>query len=118
MFQPDTLKHLLDDKPKATPAPYTLNSLIAWLEGLPSDASYDWGCTYGRCLIGQYAYANGLDSGYDAQTNSFRKTGPMFFFRDGTPSPISLAEKIAVSPPHTFGAALERARACRDAEGQ
>jgi len=92
----------------ATPAPFTLESLIAWLETMPPQESYRFECTDGSCLIGQYSTAHGQGRlPYYQQTEAFANAW------GGEPDGlrISHAERLAVSEPWTFGAALTRARA-------
>lgn len=81
----------------------SLSTLIAWLEKHPADEAYDYDNCKGHCLIGRYMAAHGYGwyepgISYDTFCLSERDWG----FR------------IAVQRPHTFGAALERARALRE----
>jgi hypothetical protein len=81
--------------------PYTLESLIAWLEKMPAGQAYDWHDCTGGCLIDQYAAAMGIEKiGWrgDAIRQIFGDLGYG-------------AVCSNLSGPTTFGAALERARA-------
>jgi hypothetical protein len=80
--------------------PLTLRALIAWLEKQPPEKIYCYGDT-GRCLAAQYnqslgrAYLPILLLGWRGDCLKFDYD----------------LEEIALTEPHTFGAALERARA-------
>lgn len=75
------------------PDPFSLESLIAWLEKQNPVTPYDWNdCRL--CLVGRYLTAHGLgDFDY-------------FRFENG-----ELRIAVAAEEPRTFGAALKRARA-------
>jgi len=75
--------------------PFSLESLIAWLEKQPTDASYNWHNCEGGCLIGLYGSALGLGDGWMDFHTKLYKAGQL---------------SIASQKPHTFGAALKRAR--------
>ena len=82
--------------------PFTLESLVAWAEKQPTHKRYDFWCD--RCYLGQYFEAHGYQIdmiGCGTVTFAGHKTKnlPPFF------------NSIAMSQPHTFGAALTRARA-------
>ena len=79
-------------KPKVADV-FSLDSLIAWLETMPADISYKWDCVRGGCLIGIYADAAGINF-HDCHSAIFDR-GQLY---------------IAGHEPHTFGAALARAR--------
>ena len=82
--------------------PFSLESLIAWLEKQPADKAYDFGDTK-NCLACQYFRAMGMNivgagggyvrSGECAEDYHFHNFG-----------------RITVRGDWTFGAALERAR--------
>lgn len=79
--------------------PFSLESLIAWLEKQPAGATYDY-CDSQACLIAQYLKAQGVAE--------FSITSPML-----SPDPaIQQFARIANGgrPIDTFGEALERAR--------
>lgn len=75
--------------------PFSLESLIAWLEKQPPDANYDWSDA-AKCVLGQFAAAMGAD---DAELESLSLSN------------IEPFDNVALDSPYTFGAALERARA-------
>jgi hypothetical protein len=82
------------------PDVFSLESLIAWLEKQPAETNYGWG-RMGDCLLHQYLIAHGQD--WRKDYHKLRVTicdGP----RNGAKVFIALHE------PHTFGAALARAR--------
>lgn len=98
MFQKDKLDDLLD-APVSKPDPFTLASVIAWLETMPPEVSYQWECTDGGCMIGQYSTAQGSHLRYyHEQCDAF-----------GADELIVAC--VASNRPRTFGAALIRARA-------
>jgi hypothetical protein len=68
----------------------TLDNLIAWLETKDADEGYRWQDPR-SCLFAQFQ-----DAEADARLEEWQA-------------------RIAVNPPHTFGAALERARKLHDA---
>lgn len=74
--------------------PYSLDSLIGWLETRHPEQSYDFSNCSGACLLDQYATAAGLDCDSEIV---WKKMYDLF-------------DNLAVSHPRTFGAALERAR--------
>ena len=83
--------------------PLSLQSLILWLEKQPSGVPYD-GCQYDECMLFQWLQS--MDAGVRAGVgNSWG-----YKFR-GQPISVENFKAIALSGSHTFGAALERARA-------
>lgn len=85
-----------------TPDPLSLDAFIGWLEKQPGEQEYDWSDCTGGCLFAQYALAHGFGSnGADAYSSYISATGGNFEPFNG----------VALETPHTFGAALERARA-------
>lgn len=81
--------------------PFSLESLIAWLETMPIDKSYNYMDCDGRCLLGQYG------SHVGARFHKFTRAkfdSSLGKFRD------LVYEQVASDAPHTFGAALDRAR--------
>ncbi len=77
---------------------YALPTLIAWLEKMPAKKRYDFLNCEGRCLIGQYMTAHGIEHVFgDGQYSAFSNRTDWCF-------------TIAVKRPCTFGAALARAR--------
>lgn len=93
-----------EQKTETKADPTSLKDLIAWLETKPTDGPYNFMDCGGGCLYGLYFQeACGL---------------PWWLAEDGSGADVYLArisktpqEKIAQTEPHTFGAALERARA-------
>lgn len=77
---------------KATPS---VAGMIAWLETSPAYRSYSYMNCRGGCLVGLYYEAIGYD-----------------WDRDDVPchSAFEKLDSIACAEPHTFGAALDRAR--------
>lgn len=83
------------------PDVFSLDGLIGWLETQDPATEYDyWNCR-GGCLLSQYLYANGIDG------SLFRNYGRLSR-QEGVGS------VVACEPPHTYGAALERARALKE----
>lgn len=82
--------------------PFSLESLIAWLEKQPTAKEYDFCDCNGRCLLDQYAAAMGLknESGLYVRLDAAFDGAAGFY--------------IAVGFPRTFGAALDRARDALD----
>lgn len=83
---------------------FKLETFVAWLESKPRDQSYKYACT-GTCLLARYAQDNGFPQAV---------MGFLRWFPDGLDAPNSRLpapfDNIAVSKPHTFGGALDRAR--------
>ena len=77
-----------------TPAPPSLAGLIAWLETQPPETEYDWFNSHGGCLVALYGNAVGID--WEKFHNQLHHEGQLYF---------------AFQTPHTFGAALKRAKA-------
>jgi hypothetical protein len=75
--------------------PFSLEGLIAWLENKPAAGNYNWEDCDGGCLVGIYARAIGMGE-------QWRDFHSKLFDADEL--------SIAGDTPHTFGAALERAR--------
>lgn len=100
-----------ETKPKLDP--FTLESLIAWLQTKPSDETYEWYNRETPCLFAQYGAAMDLDrllpgseirhsaTGYLTVLMGMRKHYGIL-----SCEPFNLASPA----PHTFGAALTRAR--------
>jgi hypothetical protein len=87
------------EKPEVKADPFSLESLIAWLERQPADGRYDWANCNGRCLVGLYVAAHGIPwkTLFDVK-------------EDGYDILVGPDRNIAIDEPWTFGAALERAR--------
>jgi hypothetical protein len=93
------------EKKTKTSNPLTLKPLIAWLKQQNADEAYDYDDS-DHCLLGRYLAACGW-------TNVF--LGNVTVSSDQVPGictgiPTAF-QKIAITQPHTLGAALKRARA-------
>lgn len=91
------------DKTEAKPDVFSLEGLIAWLEKQSPANSY---CFFnnGGCLLHQYFTASAVDIDWVGGYTYTLKGQPS----EPLPEPF---EDISADYPHTFGAALERARA-------
>lgn len=90
-------------KPETKADPFTLESLIAWLEKQPADGSYDYGDS-GRCLAAQYLLPTGLD-----RSRFIGRAGPDL--EEIIPGLWGIASGFFTAPhDRTFGDALKRAR--------
>lgn len=90
------------DKTETKPDAFSLASLIAWLETMPADDAYrSWDLD--NCLLGQWSRSAGLNE-IEVRNNSYHL---------GIRSPFAAIASIdgPATEPHTFGAALKRARA-------
>jgi hypothetical protein len=103
MYQPDRLAHLTQTNPVD---PFSLDALIAWLRTKPGDGEYCYLST-GRCLVAQYYKYIGAD--YPVFDPCYPSQGAFDVADFG-----SQAERIALTFPHTFAAALQRALAYRE----
>lgn len=95
--------------------PFSLASLIAWLERQPTDGCYDYTCN-GQCLLAQYF----TDAGF----KNIRMFTDCFMHGKSAPPGVSREEAIRLGVTYlpdqfnevasrgnrTFGAALRRAR--------
>lgn len=88
--------------------PFTLESLIAWLETKPGDIQYFYAAP-DTCLLAQYTEASG--GTFDRNT-SFYHIGDAKLSADPYKIPDEL-DRIIRPTPNTFGAALSRAVAGR-----
>lgn len=84
--------------------PFKLESLIAWAKKQPPEKEYDFWCN--RCYLGQYFEAHG----YEIQMIG---TGTVTFEGGSCVDLPPHFNRIAQTEPHTFGAALARARKSR-----
>ena len=82
--------------------PFSLESLIAWLEKQPADNTYCY-LDHGYCLLSQYFIAQGMEAVHVFSCGGFKHDG----IDDDYPLEFDV---IAAEGVHTFGAALERAR--------
>ena len=83
----------------------TLDGFIAWLRTKDADAEYNYYDCNGDCLVGQYLNFIGMkwdEGGGDWYIANSRKTSPIV--------------AVSCSKDWTFGAALSRAIAFRDAQ--
>lgn len=94
MYLADTLKDLLSPR-EVAPKPYSLDSLIAWLETKDPDEQYDFRCS-SVCLISQFVGKTIL--GFQLDRATFH----------------GACDEIALPRPWTMGHALSRALAYRD----
>jgi len=83
--------------------PFSLESLIAWLEKQPADKTYCY-MDNGYCLLSQYFTYSGFQN-VDVGGWDFTH-GP----KQERVSFSNAFENVAVEQPWTFGAALDRAR--------
>jgi hypothetical protein len=83
--------------------PFSLDSLIAWLEKQPADKEYNWSLA-GSCLLGQWCEARGLLGG-----ELFNKSLELGQWSNGNDVFAEVA--LGNLSECTFGAALKRARA-------
>lgn len=108
MFHSEKLKEIVGEPPLRglvkEHAPFSLASLVAWLEKQNPEAGYcfsDWK----TCLWGEYTKAHDGTMDYHYYTIGGKQL----------PNGIELSSmwqgSIAVTSPNTFGAALTRARA-------
>lgn len=94
------------DGPLPKPDVFSLDGLIAWLETQVSETRYDYMAT-GDCLMCRYLRAQGLP---------VRAVGGLYWRdRDGVKHFDGSEPFWSVASAGSFGAALERARALRDA---
>lgn len=89
-------------KPEVRADPFTLESLIAWLEKQSPHTRYNWHNCDGKCLIAVYGFAMGIDR-LDADCPGIDK-----IFGEGENSKYA---EVCGTLPFTYGAALDRARA-------
>jgi hypothetical protein len=90
--------------PVVRPDVFSLKSLIQWLEMQPAEKEYDFNDCKGACLLDRYANAMGL------RGNLYRYGKLCETFDGGV---YGEGPMIACKLPHTFGAALDRARAAQ-----
>lgn len=80
----------------------SLQGLIVWLETKDPSEQYDWSNIENLCLIEQYAASIGMPR---SELCAFDANGESHYSRLSTNN-----DCLALKLPHTFGAALERAR--------
>lgn len=90
--------------------PLTLGHFIEWLQTHDPDKEYEFRNCKGMCLVGQYMTSIGRswDGPGDGPLNEYGVVCRTLFGGDG---PCRIEQSVAQDTPHTFGAALERARA-------
>lgn len=90
------------DKPEVKADPFSLESFVAWAERQQADESYCF-TNFGGCLFAKWFKSINENSrhvaGYRYQVGGYEKNFEQMGMRD-----------IALLEPHTFGAALDRAR--------
>ena len=84
--------------------PWTLDAFIAWLERQPAEGVYNWADCEGGCLMGLYSVAIG-----DGHKSWAYRIGDVECIE------YTMHAEVAMPRPWTFGAALDRARALREA---
>lgn len=89
------------------PDAFSLEGLIAWLETQDPNKGYCWSLP-GSCLYHHF----GVAMGFDAE-HAYNKTIKRFSENLGTPPLTEPFTGLAITTPHTYGAALERALALR-----
>lgn len=88
--------------PKVQTDVFSLESLIAWLEKQPAGRAYNFSNCEGECLLGQYM----ADIGEPWSLSNYERLAGRV-----DPSSRNGRFPIGFAWPHTFGAALARARA-------
>jgi hypothetical protein len=88
--------------------PFSLDGFIAWLETKPADGAYEWGDIF-NCLMAQYFKARGFKV-FSCGGSTFTSREGWFIKRLVTRTVLPSFTYTAATRPHTFGAALERAR--------
>jgi hypothetical protein len=89
--------------------PFSLESLIAWLEKQPENKSYRYTCI-GHCLLAQYFTAMGFER-VSVQPYWFKHSGGIEQQFSDDFENIAVAHDGRGKDKFTFGAALKRARA-------
>lgn len=87
------------------PDVFSLDGLIAWLENQPADQKYDYVCN-GECLLALYF----IHAGYENISMGIIEFDYGKYWENKKCLPEHF-NNISIERPHTFGAALERARA-------
>lgn len=88
--------------------PFTLESLIAWLEKQPANMTYEYMNCAGMCLLGQYMTSIGVDW-FDGPIEG-KSCSPYSNFVVKFKSRGIEIQNVASSAPYTIGGALKRAR--------
>ena len=87
------------------PDVFSLEGLLAWLQTKPPNDQYNYEDCCGGCLYGQYVIASGIPWKEVFGT-------AIYDHKDAAALPFKqfVYHKVAKAEPHTFGAALKRAR--------
>lgn len=93
------------DKTETKADPFSLESLIAWLEKQPAEATYDYGDSR-QCMAAQCLRSHGVDESRYVGLSGYALEDFFPGFRA-----IAIGDADIVSDGWTFGAALSRARA-------
>lgn len=94
------------DKPQVKADPFSLESLVAWLEKQPKRETYCY-IDHGRCLLGQYFTDCGFESPHIFSDGYFDHGPADDRGRKNYPDAFN---EIAIGMPRNFSAALVRAR--------
>lgn len=92
------------------PDVFSLDALIAWLEKQPAEQTYCY-LDHGACLLGQYLKGHGFNWVMIYSSGEFDFERDCKIVRGEYPIEF---DDFAAPFPHTFGAALQRAKAYRD----
>ncbi len=104
MFQPDKLADLIS-KPAQKADPFSLRSLVEWLEMQEGETAYDY-TEPKYCLLGQYVVASGGKYIPDYTIDGHTLDAGGFSLHAERPD----LYEVVSEHPWTFGAALQRAR--------
>lgn len=102
------------DRTEVKSDPFSLESLIAWMEKQPSDETYCF-TNWGGCLLAKWTQSMDPLASPPEKLSREQPTG-FHYAVNGQVADLTAFQKIASgtglgSPNWTFGAALERARA-------
>jgi hypothetical protein len=101
------------DKTETKADPFSLESLIAWLEKQPADQQYEF-CEYNNCLLAQWLQSIDPKAQVTPEDGfTYRALGTRVDLWGDTFPKIAHAGDTHARHRHTFGAALERARAAQ-----
>jgi hypothetical protein len=91
--------------------PFSLHTLVAWLDTMPSNERYRY-FSHGNCALAQYFKAQGFtDVSVSGFTWSSAERGKRLLPKDFEDVPVPEWRWSTFGLSSTFGAALERARA-------
>lgn len=91
--------------------PFTLESLIAWLEKQPANGEYEF-ISHMKCALAQWLRS------IDPEAESSHMKSSYCYDVDGASHDFESFKDIVGTLPYTFGAALERARALQARSGR